>query len=538
MTNRSLTPSILISALISAPAVALMYLADQLAGLTFPPFDFFNWITRITPGPLLTIGIDLMIDTLRLLGISVANTAKTAEQIMAVVLYAGILTAAGVAYLLLRERLSRSGIELSGWIAGAVLGVPMILISLSFISGAASPAVNVIWLLALFWGWGAALERLAQPLIVQAMPATSEPDVERIDRRRFLVVLGASSATITVLGAGLGAVLANRESGVTTRLTDDGTQGVGPENKPLPNADDPVTPAPGTRPEYTPVQDHYRVFIQAEPSYIEQADWVLPITGLVANPVELTLDEIRSSFPRRDQFVTLSCISGRIGTSLISTTKWSGVSAQEILALVQPTERARYMQIRSADGFYETVDLDLIRSDERIMFAYEWDEEPIPKDHGFPLRIWIPDRYGMKQPKWITSIELMEEYVEGYWVERSWDEVAQMKTTSVIDTVAVNSVIEEQGRQLIPIGGIAHAGARGISKVEVRVDGGEWTQARLRTPLSETTWVVWRYDWPFAEGRHTFEVRCVEGDGTPQIEEMTPARPDGATGIHSVNANV
>ena len=165
------------------------------------------------------------------------------------------------------------------------------------------------------------------------------------------------------------------------------------------------------------------------------------------------------------------------------------------------------------------------------MLAYAWDGRPIPFDHGF-LRIWLPDRYGMKQPKWITGIEVTDEYRPGYWVERSWDEVAQVQAVSVIDTVAVEDLVERGGQTLIPIGGIAFAGARGISKVEVRVDVGPWQQAKLRAPLSETTWVIWRFEWPFAEGKHTFEVRCVEGDGTPQIEQERGNRPSGATGIH------
>jgi hypothetical protein len=236
--------------------------------------------------------------------------------------------------------------------------------------------------------------------------------------------------------------------------------------------------------------------------------------------------------------VTLSCISGRVGTGLISTTQWTGVSMQEILAEAGLQADARYLRITSGDGFYETVDLDLIAADERIMLCYAWDGNTLPVDHGFPLRIWLPDRFGMKQPKWITGMEVTAEYTEGYWVERNWDEVAQVKTTSVIDTVAVDHVIEMGDEKRVPIGGIAFAGARGISKVEVRVDGGDWQSAELRAPLSETTWVIWRYEWPFAAGDHLFEVRCAEADGTPQIEETRKNRPSGATGIHSVEATV
>jgi hypothetical protein len=204
-----------------------------------------------------------------------------------------------------------------------------------------------------------------------------------------------------------------------------------------------------------------------------------------------------------------------------------------VLADAGVQEKAKYLYISSGDGFYESVPLDLINGDERIMFCYAWDGHTIPTDHGFPLRIWIPDRFGMKQPKWITSIEVTDEYKEGFWVERGWDEIAQVRATSVIDTVAVDAIIQDGDERRVPVGGIAFSGDRGISKVEIRVDGGAWQEAQLRSPLSETTWVIWRYEWPFAEGQHTFEVRCVEGDGTPQIEEVMEAHPSGATGIHS-----
>ena len=106
----------------------------------------------------------------------------------------------------------------------------------------------------------------------------------------------------------------------------------------------------------------------------------------------------------------------------------------------------------------------------------------------------------------------------------------------MIDTVAVDSVYTSNGAKFVPIGGIAFAGPRGISKVEVSIDNGDWVEAKLRTPLSDRTWVIWRYDWQFTEGAHNFRVRCYEGNGTPQIEADNDVRPDGATGIHTVSA--
>jgi hypothetical protein len=267
---------------------------------------------------------------------------------------------------------------------------------------------------------------------------------------------------------------------------------------------------------------------------IDAETWRLPITGMVERPLMLSLDDLHTHYPSREQYVTLNCISGRIPTTLMSTTLWSGVSVQDVLADARVQPGAKYLQITSEDGFYESVSLDMINSDERIMFCYAFDGNPLPVKNGFPLRIWIPDHFGMKQPKWITSIEVTDEYKEGYWVQRGWDEVARVKTRSEIDTVAVDDAYESGGQKLVPIGGIAFAGARGISKVEVNDGGAGWVEAKLRKPLSETTWVIWRYDWPFEEGKHIFKVRCYEGNGTMQITRPAQPHPSGATGIHSV----
>ena len=532
---------VLLSTLLTAPLVAIMYLADQLLDLPFVPFNFFDWFAGVLPGDLLTFGIDLMIDTLLFIGGAEAVTnAKTAEQGMAVLMFATAAIVVGTLYVALINWTPIRANRTTGLAAGMVLGVPMVLISAAVSASSVSAFLAIPWLLILFAAWGALLawstRRVigAEAVAEETAVLETEARVSNVDRRRFLIGLGASTATITVIGATVGGRLAQAAEQARRAAGNAAASLAGITNiTSFPNDGDPVLPAPGTRSEYTPVSEHYQVFLRTEPSIIEEAEWSLPITGMVDNPVNLTLAEIRQNYTARDQFVTLSCISGRIATSLISTTMWTGVSAQELLATVGIQPGAKYLDITSEDGFHETIPLELINNDERILFAYDWDGAPIPKDHGFPLRIWIPDRYGMKQPKWITGIEVTDQYREGYWVERNWDEVAQVKTTSVIDTVALDAREERLGQTFIPVGGIAFSGDRQISKVEVRVDGGPWQAAELRSPLSETTWVIWRFEWPFAEGEHTFEVRCEEGDGTPQIAERSPQRPDGATGIHS-----
>jgi DMSO/TMAO reductase YedYZ molybdopterin-dependent catalytic subunit len=532
---------LLVGGVLTAPLLGLMFLADQLAGLPFIPFDFFDWITRVLPGPVVTFGIDLMIDAMLLLGVVVADTAKTAEQVIAIVQFFVIGVVIGaVFFAVIGVRQTKPDLT-SGLVLGALFGLPMMAISIAIGQSPVNPGLIILWLGLLFLGWGVALSQVCARLRpFESQPEEEVRSVEAIDRRQFLIRLGAATATITVIGAGGGVILAGAERRRLQRALDASMahQVDEDDESPFPNANDPVMPVPGTRPEYTPLKDHYKVFIRTEPTEIDGDSWVLPITGLVDNPLMLTLDDVYNDFESRDQFVTLSCISGRIGTSLIGTTLWTGVRLQEVLAKAQVRGEARYLLITSGDGFHESVDLDLIASDERIMLCYAWDGHPLPVEHGFPLRIWIPDRFGMKQPKWITGIEVSDEYKEGYWVQRNWDEVAQVKATSVIDTVAVDAIIENGGQRLVPVGGMAFAGARGISKVEVRVDGGPWQAAQLRSPLSETTWVFWRYEWPFEAGQHTFEVRCAEGDGTPQIEETRPNRPSGATGIHSRRASL
>jgi DMSO/TMAO reductase YedYZ molybdopterin-dependent catalytic subunit len=354
--------------------------------------------------------------------------------------------------------------------------------------------------------------------------------VATVGRRRFLFQLGGSAVAITVVGASLGVLISlGRRRQMALLLGQAWSL-----HNPLPNANAAVKPVSGTRPEFTPVKDHYRIDIDTRPPMVREAEWRLDFGGLVERPLAFTLADLRDRYPPLHQFITLACISNPLGGDLTSTQRWTGVSLQHILAEVQPRPNATHLRIRSVDDFHETVALEEVRADPRIMLTYAWDGLPLPAEHGFPLRIYIPDRYGMKQPKWIRSIEAIDHDEDGYWVQRGWDKVARMRATSVIDTIGVNMMIVEADRSTrVPVGGIAHAGARGISSVQVRVDDGAWQDAELRTPLSPTTWVIWRYEWPFQPGDHTFTVRCFEGDGTPQIEVRSPIRPAGATGLLS-----
>ncbi len=538
----------LIGGLLTAPVIALMFLADQIAGLPFIPFDVFDFVSRNLPGGLLTFGIDTMVDLIINFNLGETSTAaKTAEQLMGLGAFLGLGIVLGVIFFFVVNRSKATLRSLyPGMILGLGFGAVMILISSQVNLTATAPGVvQLIWVLLVFVGWGVALNWIYNDLAhseakTKIDETTGETvTVEALDRRQFMVKVGGATATLTVIGAGLGSLLGSRpgEGSVVPELpVEDIADGTG---NVLPNqVEGNLQPAPGTRPEYTPLDDHYRIDISSRPPVINSSEWTLDVTGLVENPVNLSLQELYAQFDRKDQFVTLSCISNRIGGSLISTTKWSGFSMKEFLDLVQPKSDAVAMKITGADDFDEYVLLDTVNGDDRVMFAYEWDDQPLKQKHGFPLRIYIPDHYGMKQPKWIESIEFVDQWEEGYWVRRGWSRDAIVNTVSVVDTVATDSILQEGDSYIVPIGGIAYSGAKGISKVEISIDGNDWVAADLRQPLNALTWVIWRYDWKFQEGSYKFAVRAYDNDGKLQSMETRGTRPDGATGVHSESASM
>lgn len=508
--------------LIALPLTALFAAVHALLQFPFLPFDLFDWLARVLPGGLITFGIDVIVALIAAFNLEdTSGTAKTAEHILALILFVALGYGGGALFFAWARRGQVRDTLTSGVRLGLAIGILMALISLSVSEASAfTLMLHLAWIVALFGGVGLLLGWLYQRFA--ALP--DESLIAQPERRQFLVRVGGGAAVLTVFGAGVSLAL-NRGDGQASAQPWSATN-------PLPNADAEVQPAPGTRAEFTPLRDHYRIDINSLPPVVREADWKMQVTGLVENPLALTLEDLRTQFDSLDHFVTLSCISNPVGGDLIGTQRWTGVPLKSILERAQPAAEALYLKISAADGFDESIAIERVLADERIMLVYAWDDLPLTTAHGFPLRIYIPDRYGMKQPKWIMSIDVTDRYEEGYWVRRGWDEVARVNATAVVDVAAAQAVFERDGQQFVPIGGIAYAGMRGISRVEVRLDDSDWREAELRQPLSDLTWVIWRYDWPFQAGDHRVYVRCVDGDDVPQIETARGERPSGATGIH------
>lgn len=534
----------LLGALSALTLIALLSLGESLFGFPFVPFDIFDWMARTLPGWLIGTVISTMVAIIRFFQTflpigDISTTAKLAEQAIAIfqLVAGGALLGALLGWL---GRKADRRLAFIGVIAGLVLFLITVLIKSSLMGTPSDLATNA-WLAVLFvgWGWGLAA------LIERARELPAQPAAKEISRRQFLTVSGASLA-IAALGAwGVGKIFGEGGVPAVTEATPQPVSGDDPFGASL-TSGPAASPSPdelavrsaavqGTRPELTSNEEFYRIDINTRAPEVNGADWRLRVTGLVNAPLELTLDEIRG-MPSQTQILTMQCISNPIGGDLTSSSRWTGVLFNDLLAQAGVQASAAGAYITSTDGFYEFVTMEDIQ-DERCLLVYEMNGEALPPEHGFPLRVYIPNRYGMKQPKWIENIELVAQRIDGYWVDRGWDREARVNTVSVVDTVVVDPSQGDNGMALT--GGIAWASARGISKVEVQVNDGDWQEAELiAPPLSSLNWVLWRYSWPFEAGRQTVAVRAYDGDGLLQTVERRPTQPSGATGIHSVTVTL
>jgi DMSO/TMAO reductase YedYZ molybdopterin-dependent catalytic subunit len=519
----------LLGALTSVPVIVLTYLGNVLANLPFVPLDLLDFLTRVVPRLMVVFGIDRLMTgqetttpNLGALSDALQFLGAMALVILPGALLGGILASRG-------RRADPRRLPWWGALGGFILGVGVALAELYLGVTLVSTALSLSWVGLLFTLWGLALGWLIWRAVFFEPEAVDQPG-----RRRLLYTGGSAVLALVMSALGVGFLLRERRTrgDAPAALTPGSTDPVeGPAPSPSEEAlEARIEPAPGTRPELTDNEDFYRIDINTQPPEIDADSWQLELFGLVDNPLTLTLDDIRSR-PAVSQYITLSCISNQVGGGLISTSLWTGIQLKDLLEEAGLQSGAQELYIEGVDGFFESVSMADMR-DERTLLVYAMNEEPLPVEHGFPLRIYLPNRYGMKQPKWIQRMEVIGEEGPGYWVERGWSEEAIVRTTSVIDNVAVEQA-DAQGEG-VPIGGIAWAGARGISRVEVQVDDGDWMEAQLRVPpLSSLTWVQWRRAWSPTPGEHVARVRAYDGDGELQVLEEQGRRPDGATGVYS-----
>ncbi len=285
---------------------------------------------------------------------------------------------------------------------------------------------------------------------------------------------------------------------------------------------------PGISPIVVPNEDFYRIDTALTIPRVDPETWSMLITGMVDREVELTYGDILD-MDLVEAYVTLSCVSNRVGGDLVGNAKWLGVPLANVLDLAGVQPGADQLVGRSVDGWTGGFPTELAFDGRDALLAVGMNDEPLPASHGFPARLVIPGLYGyVSATKWIREIELTTwDAFDAYWVPRGWAKRGPIKTQSRFDVPARSSTV--------PVGttvfaGVAWAPHRGIERVEIRADSGEWSDAELSSPLSDDAWVQWRGELDLAEGVHLVECRATDGTGQTQGAAYVAPRPDGAEG--------
>lgn len=265
---------------------------------------------------------------------------------------------------------------------------------------------------------------------------------------------------------------------------------------------------------------------------IDPEEWTLTIKGLVDNEVVLTYDQI-ASMPQVERYVTLACVSNKVGDDLVGNALWTGVFLRDLLDMAGVQPGAEQVVGRSIDGFTAGFPVAAALDDRDALVAVGMNREILPANHGFPARLIVPGLYGyVSATKWLSEIELTTwDAFDGYWVPRGWSKQAPIKTQSRIDRPRNRAKVEAGPYTL---GGVAWAPTRGVESVEVQVDGGPWRAAEVSEPLSENAWVQWKLDSELSMGNHTISVRATDGSGFTQTEPRVSPRPNGAEGWHTI----
>jgi DMSO/TMAO reductase YedYZ molybdopterin-dependent catalytic subunit len=308
----------------------------------------------------------------------------------------------------------------------------------------------------------------------------------------------------------------------------------------LPVATDPAGPFPqGLETQYdgisalrTPTSDFYRVDTRLVVPTVGVDDWTLTIDGDVAKELTFTFEEL-SAMPLIERDITLNCVSNSVGGPYISSARWLGVRLTDLLEMAGVGDTADQILSTDVDGFTISTPLEVATDGRDAMVVIGMNGGPLPRERGFPCRLLTPGLYGyVGATKWLTKLTLTTyEEQAAYWTERDWAIDAPVKIASRVDTPKALSNVDA-GK--VVIGGVAWAQRRGIAKVEVSIDDGEWTVAELGQKVTVDYWRQWYLEWDATSGRHDIAVRATTEDGEVQTEDRADPFPDGASGWQSI----
>ncbi|MFJ1817340.1 sulfite oxidase [Streptomyces sp. NPDC086993] len=368
----------------------------------------------------------------------------------------------------------------------------------------------------------------------------ADPVSARWDRRGFLLAAASAAAASTAVGAVGRSLNGASGRGVVASRAEVVLPLPGSPARPVPRRAGPRVA--GISPFVTPNKDFYRVDTALVVPKVDATGWRLRIHGKgVRHPATYSFDDLlRRELIERD--ITLTCVSNEVGGPYVGNARWIGVRLADLLTecgVKAPSRGGRADQLvsRSVDGMTIGSPVEDIMDGRDAMLALGMNGEPLPFEHGFPVRMVVPGLYGFVSAcKWIEDIELTTfDSYDPYWVERGWARRAPVKTESRIDTP---KPFARPKAGTVMIAGVAWAQHRGIDKVEVRIDDGAWQEARLAAEDTRDTWRQWSIPWQAARGGHTLTVRATDRTGAVQTAERTRTIPDGASGWHSVVVTV
>lgn len=372
-----------------------------------------------------------------------------------------------------------------------------------------------------------AIGGLAGIKLLQSFRRAAPQGDEGLSRRR--VMAGASALVVGFLGtrfdSGAGAATASREATPLPKPTGKAPSTAGAQ-----------LDVPGISPYVVKNDDFYRIDTAFVVPRLDATTWQLKVSGEVAQEVTLDWATLLSK-PLVQKLVTLTCVSNEVGGDLIGNALWTGWPVRELLAMAKPKAGADMVLSTSSDGFTAGTPIEALTDERDALLAIAMNGEPLPFEHGFPVRLVVPGLYGyVSATKWVTELKVSRFSADqGYWTPRGWSAKGPIKTASRID-------VPNNGGQVQPgttaVAGVAWAQHRGIDKVEVQVDGGAWQVARLAAEPTIDAWRQWVFTWEATSGTHQIAVRATDATGALQLSDPAPPDPDGAQGYHTIDVRV
>jgi DMSO/TMAO reductase YedYZ molybdopterin-dependent catalytic subunit len=415
-----------------------------------------------------------------------------------------------------------------GLLAGAAaLRDPLASQSLAAVNAGIAVVAGLVTLLGLL--------ELARGSMIGSHPGSSVADdrTREWTRRRFLIASAGTLGGVIVAG-GAGRLLLDEQHADAIVSS---SKVPAPLRAVPPLTADQALATPGLTPLVVPNADFYRIDTALLVPRVDPATWRLDVTGMVGHPLTFTYDELLA-MPLFEQYVTIACVSNRVGGDLVGNALWTGVRLKDVLQAAGVQPGATQIVGRSVDGFTVGFPTSWAMAPEREpMIVVGMNREPLPADHGFPARLIVPGLYGyVSATKWLAEIQLTtREAVDGYWVPLGWAKDAPILTQSRIDIPAGGASVPAG---TVQVGGVAWAPDRGVTAVQLRVDGGTWHTASISRPISKATWVQWTIPWTATPGQHSLEVQATDGTGDVQTDQVTDPAPNGAHGHHKILVTV